>query len=82
MAMELDKLGNKIPVKTVRNEIMIFSNKEQYILDAQTAITNQQDAEAQELRRQAIKIQVLRKEAQENPIPGVLDFMYGAKDKQ
>jgi len=61
---------------------MIFSNKEQYLLDAQEKITNQQDVEDQELRKQAIKVQVLREEAQANPIPGVLDFMYGAKDKQ
>ena len=87
MAMELDKLGNKIPVKTVRNEIMIFSNKEQYILDAQQAITNEQEAEAQELRRQAIKRQEIRQDAEESgalssDVQVILDRVSEAKDKQ
>ena len=87
MAMELDKLGNKIPVKTVRNEIMIFSNKEQYILDAQQAITNEQEAEAQELRRQAIKRQEIRQDAEESgalssDVQVILDRVSEAKNKQ
>jgi len=87
MAMELDKLGNKIPVKTVRNEIMIFSNKEQYILDAQQAITNEQEAEAQELRRQAIKRQEIRQDAEESgalssDVQVILDRVSEAENKQ
>ena len=66
---------------------MIFSNKEQYILDAQTAITNQQDAEAQELRRQAVKRQQIRQEAEESgalssDVQVILDRVSEAKNKQ